>query len=130
MSDMNDSSYVPTNNQQPVVETPLATEDQFPQPTSIPAPARDGEYVAPVGLVDEPVDYTEADTPDGEALLQQTIEEGKKTGEQKMQVFGLDVPEPTDEELRQVEEEAKAMGDIPAPSQPAPKAQKAPKEKK
>jgi hypothetical protein len=34
-NDMNDSSYVPTNNQAPVEETPLATADQFPHPPTL-----------------------------------------------------------------------------------------------
>lgn len=124
MTDMNDTSYVPTNNQNPVVETPLATADQFPQPTGNVVPPRvDGDEPVVTALVDEPVDHTEWDTEEGEAILQQIIEAGKKTGEQEMQVFGLDLPEPTDEELLEVEQQEQQEQQQAAPT-PAPKGKK------
>jgi len=124
MTDMNDTSYVPTNNQNPVVETPLATADQFPQPTgNVVPPQVEGDEPVVTALVDEPVDHTEWDTEEGEAILQQIIEAGKRTGEQEMQVFGLDLPEPTDEELLEVEQQEQQEQQQAAPT-PAPKGKK------
>jgi hypothetical protein len=130
MTDMNDTSYVPTNNQNPVVETPLATADQFPQPTGNVVPPRvEGDEPVVTALVDEPVDHTEWDTEEGEAILQRIIEESDRVQVDGMAVFGLDLPEPTDEELRQVEQEYRqeypTAEELTAPAPtPAPKGKK------